>query len=59
MGYNYEHIKKRNECLKQLINASYLMKRDKDYWVNFLCKIEPLNTAIDEVEKTIRILGTC
>lgn len=50
-------LKKRNECLKQLINASYLMKRDRDYWVNFLCKIEPLNTAIDEVEKTIRILA--
>lgn len=43
--------------LNYLKKVSMLVEQDKAYWIDFLCEIEPLKTAIDEVEKTIRILA--
>lgn len=43
--------------LSHLKEISLLMEKDKEYWIDFLCKIEPLATAVDEVEKTIRLLA--
>lgn len=41
--------------LDHLKEISIYMEKDKEYWIDFLCKIEPLATAVDEVEKTIRL----
>ena len=43
--------------LDHLKEISIYMEKDKEYWIDFLCKIEPLATAVDEVEKTIRLLA--
>lgn len=43
--------------LSYLEEISILLENDKEYWIDFLCKIEPLKTAVDEVEKTIRLLA--
>ena len=46
----------RREKVSNLETIGCSIEQQRDEWIAYLVKIEPLSTAIDEVEKTIRAL---